>query len=608
MKTKIYLFVLLISLLLGFNATTMKADTIDVYLTVPDHTENFCQDINAFDTFIIHKNQYFGTTMWYINGIPAGSGDSFVYTPVSVGSFLISSTWNYNEYGVHLNLYSGAPAPATFTASGPINASGDTIWMCGGSVTVNANASGDESYTWYGPAGFTPTSSGNPISLSIPGAYSFVRTNPCDTTTNSFVLIQSASTAPNLGGLVAKCNDGSATLIDAGPGYTSYHWNTGETTQSISVNTTGTYTVTVTSPCIGTATASKVVDYETYSLPVVSATDTNFCYGIVVPITLNATYDTYQWQDGITSTSTFPATETGQYFCIVTQGACTATSNFFDLTFFHPYEYTVLCIATVDPIQAHNRVVLENTQNVRTDHYNIYRENGSYLLLGTVQADNSPSLQFVDMTSVPAQQAYRYKVSAVDTCGNESSLSIYHSTLKINSNPGTGGGVDLTVAEHYLVENMSFTPSYYYIYIDSVNNGSLHLMDSIPGYLNAYTVVQPHAGATYLFGIKPPWAGCNGTKSVGNGVALSNKSAIISHAWLQSLDHIAIGPNPSEGVFTVSGLNAQHAEITVTDISGRKLLTTNATTFDVGQYGAGIYFISIATTAGSTQKKVEVIR
>jgi len=559
-----------------------------------------------------------GTPMWYINGTPYALADSITFTPASIDNFDISSVYNGITFAVLLQLYSGAPAPATFTVSGGvINATGDTISTCGGSVTVTAHATGGESFTWYGPIGFTPNTTDNPISLSIPGAYSFVRSNPCDTTTNSFVLIQSAGTSPNLGSPVTHCNDGSATLIDAGPGYTSYHWNTGVTTQSISVNTTGTYTVTVTSPCIGTATASKVVDYETYPLPIVyplNAVDTadtaapHVCYGITVNLTLNTIYDTYLWQDEITSTSTFPATETGQYFCTVTQGACTATSNFFDLTFLHPYENTVLCIATVDPIQAHNKVVFENTQNVRTDHYNVYRENGSYLLLGTVQADNSPSLQFVDMTSVPAQQAYRYKVSAVDTCGNESSLSIYHSTLKINSNPGTGGGVDLTVAEHYQVENMSFTPTYYYIYIDSVNNGSLHLMDSIPGYLNAYTVVQPHAGATYLFGIKSPTIGCNGTKSVNNDVALSNKSAVISEVWLKSLEHITIGPNPSKGKFTISGLDVNQAEIIVTDISGRKLLTTNAKTFDVGEYGAGIYFISIITTVGSIQKKVEVIK
>ena len=49
----------------------------------------------------------------------------------------------------------------------------------------------------------------------------------------------------NLGPDQAIC-DGSSSILDAGPGFVSYLWSTGATTQTITVNTAGTYSVTVT--------------------------------------------------------------------------------------------------------------------------------------------------------------------------------------------------------------------------------------------------------------------------------------------------------------------------------------------------------------------------
>ena len=70
--------------------------------------------------------------------------------------------------------------------------------------------------------------------------------------------------------------EGQIFKIDAGSGYQSYFWNTCETTQTISVNITGTYSITVTnhSGCI--AEDSIHVDFKPNTFTTV---DTSICFG-----------------------------------------------------------------------------------------------------------------------------------------------------------------------------------------------------------------------------------------------------------------------------------------------------------------------------------------
>jgi len=78
-----------------------------------------------------------------------------------------------------------------------------------------------------------------------------------------------------LGNDTSLC-EGQTFKIDAGNGYQSYLWSTGETTQTISVNTTGTYSIIVTnrSGCI--AKDSIHVDFKPNTFTTV---DTLICFG-----------------------------------------------------------------------------------------------------------------------------------------------------------------------------------------------------------------------------------------------------------------------------------------------------------------------------------------
>ncbi|MBI2722586.1 MAG: gliding motility-associated C-terminal domain-containing protein [Bacteroidetes bacterium] len=96
------------------------------------------------------------------------------------------------------------------------------------------------------------------------------------------------------------CTGGSVTL-DAGPGFSSYSWNTGATSQAITVSTSGTYVVNATSPSgCTTGSAAATVNVSPYPTVSVSASTTNICAGQSTTLnsSVNPTGGTYNWTPG----------------------------------------------------------------------------------------------------------------------------------------------------------------------------------------------------------------------------------------------------------------------------------------------------------------------
>jgi gliding motility-associated-like protein len=116
-------------------------------------------------------------------------------------------------------------------------------FICLGSSTILDAGNSGSTYSWY-PGGETTQT----LTVSDSGYYEVIITNPlgCIGVASVNVAIGGTGIVNNSANVVL-CQGQNTTLNASNPGST-YLWSTGATTQTISVSTTGIYTVTITDP------------------------------------------------------------------------------------------------------------------------------------------------------------------------------------------------------------------------------------------------------------------------------------------------------------------------------------------------------------------------
>ncbi|MDX9932372.1 MAG: T9SS type A sorting domain-containing protein [Bacteroidales bacterium] len=599
MKTKL-LFVVLISLLLSWTQS-VKADTIHITLTVPSQIQNLCQDPMNFDTFIIHKYQYFaGVPTWYVDGLPVAVCDSFVYVPTSSVSVLITAIWNYNEYGVRLSLYTSPPAHTTFSvlSGGNLSTSGDTVWMCDDSVRVGSNASGSQmtSWHWGNTAGLYSVDA--PLYITTPGTYFFYMENPCGITIDTFEVIQLPTSAP-VWTDIAFCNQPVSMTLDAGAGW-SYLWSTGATTQTIDVSSVGTYMVSLTNHCVSSTSASIDITQYFYPQP---AFDTIpiLCNNLQQIINPNDTfvYDTYLWSTGETTPSITVTAPSATYYVTVTKGGCSAIAGT-DMYFYPDPEAPVQCVSTFDPLSGKNATVIEADadESELIGYVLCYKQGSSWIPLDTIASGALPSYTLYDDLHDPNQQSFTYAAFALHSCGNLSPIGDWHKTIRIAIFQDViSSDYVLQIMDDY--ETMGgYTPDSYTIWIDSLNDGNLSEIGILNGGNSSFTISTPVNGAAYYASVNLPWT-CNTTKSA--NVSFSNKrvfsTSSVSENTLQTL---SIYPNPATNQITISGIETG-GMLRLYDLSGKLLLerVNRDNTLEIVGIAAGSYVLEIRAGAES---------
>ncbi|MBW8050117.1 MAG: T9SS type A sorting domain-containing protein [Cytophagales bacterium] len=289
----------------------------------------------------------------------------------------------------------------------------------------------------------------------------------------------------------ASCNgsDGSATVNVSGgtPPY-SYFWSTFGTDSSQSGLAAGIYLVNVfdANGCFNSITAV----ISNAGGPVITLNlQTNTSCGspsggaIDINVTGGALPYTYLWSNGLTTQDINNLTDTSYNVIITDSNGCIGTASF-SISQKLPLSQAI-CIVTVDSATGKNLIVWE--KNPGPSFYNIYKEGTAanvYFLLASVPYDSVST--FLDILADPKQRSWRYKITAVDSCGNESALSQLHKTMHLTMNLGLGGVINL-IWDHY--EGFNFGT--YYIYRGTLALPSLDSIYAIASNNHSWTDLNP---------------------------------------------------------------------------------------------------------------------
>ena len=314
---------------------------------------------------------------------------------------------------------------------------------------------------------------------------------------------------------------------------------------------------------------------------------------------------TIEWSPGGQNTAYISGLSPGTYEIRVTDQAGCIGVNIAEVKKTLP-AVNPICLVTVDTITGKNMVVWEKLNTTDVDHYVIYRQSSiknDYQPIG-ISPVNSLSI-FVDSVADPMLRSWKYKLSVVDVCGNESPLSEHHKTIHLTMNLGLNKAVNL-IWDHY----EGFDVSTYEVYRHTAQTAWQNITD-ISADLTSYTDMNPTMdNLIYYIETKHP-TGCTATDLKGSTLNSSksnrqNKLKITGFPvnYFANLNLI-ISPNPGSGIYNLSleNLNSENIILKVYDISG-KLIYINEyknpgdnfeTTLNLSLFADGIYHVNLKT-------------
>ena len=330
---------------------------------------------------------------------------------------------------------------------------------------------------------------------------------------------------------------------------------------------------------------------------------------------------TYLWSNNAT-TQNLIGVPAGNYGLSVKGGTNPCTAGFSGVLGSKlPYTPSI-CIVTVDTATGKNQClfVKDSLANLNIKQYNFFRETttaGVYQWMGSKPA-NLPSI-WTDQSANPLQRAWRYKITAEDSCGNEAVVSGLHKTIHLAANLGLNNTVNL-IWDNY--EGISYGTFEIWRYTTMTGWDSL---DALPSNLNSYTDLNPPVpivNVFYYINIKHP-TGCsaqianpgdaaknpelmatNLNSSKSNIYKVNESLTAVNEASL--MNSILIYPNPSSGHFTIKNEKVKIINAEVYNLMGEKIFRGNSLPIDISNQQNGIYFLKLKTNEGTVTRKIVV--
>lgn len=350
-------------------AGCIAIDTMDVFVSpLPTPTALNNVSICPTDSVLLDPGAGFSTYAW-------STGDNSQ-------AIFVSQPGNYD---VTVTNAAGCTATTSMTLSqfGAVNVTlGGDRTECDG-VTFNLNASNPGStFNWN--TGATTQS----ISVSFPGQYAVTVTSPdgC-TASDTMEAFYNPLPTVDLGADDTLCTGGTTTL-DAGPGFNAYAWSNGDATQTSTVNTTGTYEVTVTDA--NGCQNSDDIEVIANTIPQVDlGPDVTFCDSGSVLLDAGPQYVAYQWTPAMSINQyaivdlpgNYSVTVTDQFDCVSTDDINVSIQTLQDQDFLPPlYEF---CEGEEGLVDAGDQWEYYEWNSGEEDQYLIVSASGSHDIIVT---------------------------------------------------------------------------------------------------------------------------------------------------------------------------------------------------------------------------------
>lgn len=323
----------------------------------------------------------------------------------------------------------------------------------------------------------------------------------------------------------------------------------------------------------------------------------------------------YVWKkDGVIIPSatgaSFTSDSTGVYDVVVSSVFACNNSASTHINFSSNNIVQPICLVTVDSTTGKNVVVWERVNKPAQTTYLVYKEtniSNIYNLIGSVPADSIGL--FADTSSAPDVKADRYKISSLDTCGNESVKSAAHKTMHLNINAGLGNSWNL-IWESYEGNPVNTINIY-----RGTSASNLTLLTSVQGSINSYTDLTPPSGSVYYMVTVDFGTSCD--PSVLRKTAFSTtQSNIVSHigtgvAEASVIGNISVFPNPSAtGIFTLANEYSKTLSVKLFDVNGKLVdeqahISAQATQLDYSTLKDGVYLLQV--TSGDKIQHIRLV-
>jgi PKD repeat protein len=508
---------------------------------------------------------------------------------------------------------------------------GNDTTLCGGPLLLDAGNPGS-TYLWSTGAG-TQT-----LSAPLSGTYSVAvqDLNGCIGTDAINVTINALPTV-SLGNDTTSCSN--SVTLNAGSGYSSYSWSTGDSTQTASVTTSGLVAVTVTNGfgCAATDTAQVTLS----PAPVVAlGPDITQCGG---PITLDAGNpgSLYFWSNS-TSTQTTLVNATGSYSVqVITPQGCAnsdtinVTINSIPVVDLGPD--TSICTPTIvlnagNPGDTYlwSTTATTQTVNVGSGLYAVDVTNpvGGCVGSDTIQvvANSAPSVSAGPNQSICATQTAN--LTATGAISYLWSTGATTAAISVSPNIATTyyvTGYDINGCSASDVVTINVLPASNSQFTEVVVGATAMFTNQST---NAISYTWDFGDATTTSNAANPshTYATNGTFVVTLtvtgpcGTDTYTQTVVITQVGLQDNDlasTLSLFPNPNDGTFTLSFdfTKAKDVTVEVLDVTGRVIYSDKEN--DVVNYNkqiglenaqSGMYLVRIITNDGVVTEKIVVQR